>query len=163
MWAALVIFGVADHAVALQPLNSGRDAIAADYRDVREFVSKTERELPQGSLLFQLPVAPPPGGGRVERMRVFDPFKLFVASRQLRWNVPALSPEAIARQQEAAALDPRDLPSWLQKQGFTAIVVDRFGYHDDGTEVLAALQAVPTAARPVALTMRYVALDIRVP
>ena len=163
LWAGLVVFGVADHAVALRPLSSNRDAITAEYHDLHEFVTAAERELPRGSLVFQLPVMPPPGGGRVEHMRVFDPFKLYVASRHFQWNVPALSPEAAARQTEAAALDPRDLPSWLQKQGFAAIVVDRFGYHDDGTEVLAALQAVPKAARPVALNPRYVALDIRVP
>ena len=96
-------------------------------------------------------------------MRPYDHFKPFVVSRTLRWSDPPVTAEQRRWQTEAAAVDPRDLPAFLKHQGFAAIVVDRFGFDDDGTAVLAALQTVPSAARPVALNTRYVALDIREP
>ncbi len=163
VWAGLLIIGVADQSVALKPLNDARPAIADEFRALRQFAGALEGVVPQGSMVFQLPLLPPPGHGRLERMGAYDHFKLFVASHRLRWSYPPVSAEQIRIQREAAAVDPRDLPSYLRRQGFSVIVVDRFGYHDDGTAVLAALQVVPSAARPVALDTRYVALDIREP
>jgi hypothetical protein len=49
----------------------------------------------------------------------------------------------------------------MVRAGFSAILIDRYGYEDGGAEVIAAVRAVLGYAQPLAESARYVAYDIR--
>jgi hypothetical protein len=82
-------------------------------------------------------------------------------SRHIRWSYPALSNEQSRWQQELARVDLSQLAQQLAAEGFSAVVIDRYGYDDNGVAIAAALQApLPTDAL-IAHDDRYVALDLR--
>ena len=61
----------------------------------------------------------------------------------------------------AARLSPRELPSQLAAEGFSAIVIDRQGYEDNGAATIAALREGLGGGTVIAETERYIALDLR--
>ena len=82
-------------------------------------------------------------------------------SQTIRWSYPALSNEQLRWQQAAAQLAPPELARQVAAQEFAAIVVDRFGYEDDGAKIIAALQSATGVDAILVQSDRYVALDIR--
>ncbi len=161
IWAGIVTIGLLDQLIGVRPLNTHAAAVASDFRRLRYFAELLEQRLPSQAMIFQLPVRPYPVDSGVARMGVYDHFKLYVASNGLRWSYPALSDEQVRQEEVTTRVDTRDLPAHLARQGFAAVVVDRFGYEDDGAAILAALQTMPDHARVISQTDRYVALDLR--
>ncbi len=94
-------------------------------------------------------------------MQPYDHLKLYLVSRKTRWSYPALSNQQVRWQYSMARLESRQLPSRLAAEGFAAIVVDRFGYDDNGAAVTAAIRHVLGGESVIAQTDRYLALDIR--
>ena len=157
-WAGLLIVGLLDQSVAFRPLEAKRAAIDIEFRALREFLSGLEQRLPAGALVMQLPIRPYPVDRGIAHMRPYDHFKPGVISGVLRWSYPAVSADEVRRQAEAAAVESRDLPAHLARQGFSAILVDKLGYPDQGAAILAALQAGALPAQPWIQDDRYVAL-----
>jgi hypothetical protein len=161
LWAVVLLVGVLDQSVALRPLIAGREQAAADYRELRRLMLSTEPGLPAGALVFQLPARLSPLDAGSHRMAPLDPFRPQSVSRALRWTYPATSPALQGLHADAAATPMRDLPAFLAGRGVSAIVLDRFGYEDDGKAVLSELQSVPGATDVLMMTQRYVVLAVR--
>jgi len=161
--ASLVLaVGLVDQSMAAAGMNREYLQLVGEMPNLRGFVHQLERKLPPQSMVLQLPFRQTYlNDSGVARMQPYEHFKLYLVSHQLRWSFPALSNEQVAWQQAAAALDPTFLPHQMVREGFSAIVVDRYGYQDNGTGVLAAIRAGLRDEDVVAETERYVALDIR--
>ena len=97
----------------------------------------------------------------IARMKAYDPLKLYIVSHRIRWSYPALSNDQVRWQQAAARLDPRRLPHQLAAEGFAAVVIDRYGYENNGAEITADIRAGLGRDDVIAQTDRYIALDIR--
>lgn len=97
----------------------------------------------------------------IARMKAYDHLKLYIISHRIRWRYPALSNDQVRWQQAAARLDPRRLPHQLAVEGFAAVVIDRYGYENNGTEITADIRAGLGRDDVIARTDRYIALDIR--
>ena len=160
LWAGLLVLGLFDQAVAARPLNLMAGSIATDVRQVRVLVETLERRLPEGAMVFELPLRPYPVDAGIANMGIYDHFKPYLVSHTLRWSYPALSRAQTRAQDALERVAPADLPAELARQGFSAILVDRFGYPDSGSGVIAALQATRAAA-PIGATERYLVFDIR--
>ncbi len=158
---AVLAVGLVDQGAAATDLNVAYPAIAAEMPRLRDFVGTLERRLPNRAMVLQLPFRTYINESDVARMQPYDHFKLYLVSEHLRWNYPALSNQQNRWQQAASRLDAGRLARRVAAEGFAAIVVDRFGYDDNGTAVAAAIGAELSSRDVVASTDRYVAYDIR--
>ncbi|HET9370946.1 MAG TPA: hypothetical protein VFO19_11885 [Vicinamibacterales bacterium] len=160
LWAVVLLLGVLDQSVALRPVVASRAEVMAEFHELRRMIFITEARLPVGALVFQLPVRLQPLEAGTNRMARLDLFRPQSAARGLRWSHPANTPDRQRLHADAAATPTRDLPSLLAARGVRAIVLDRFGYDDDGTAVLAELQSVPGATDVLINMQRYVVLVV---
>lgn len=159
--AGVLVVGLLDQRTAAVKMNTAHAGIAAEVAALRAFVEPLERRLPAGAMILQLPFRTYLDDLGVARMQPYDHAKLYVVSTSLRWSYPALSNEQVGWQYAAARLGLRELPSQLAAEGFSAIVLDRHGYEDNGAAATAALRAAIGADGVLGETDRYVALDIR--
>jgi hypothetical protein len=159
---AIAVVGLADQRAAVVNLNAVHKDIAAEVTSLRTLVRSLESRLPADAMVFELPVRPYPTDDGVERMQPYDQLRPYLVSRTLRWSYPALSNQQARWHQAAALLTPQRLVPELASQGFAAILIDRYGYADNGAETLASLEDQPSD-RPEVMgeTPRYVAVDIR--
>jgi len=158
--AVILIIGVSDQGQATRRLNEQYGTIAAELSSLEAFVDTLERSLPAGAVVFQLPLRTYMGESDFGRMKQYDQFKPYLVSKTLRFSYPALSNEQVRWQQAAARLDPRTLTSRLSAEGFSAVLVDRYGYEDQGTVVTAALLRIVGDQHVIARTDRFIAFDI---
>jgi phosphoglycerol transferase len=160
LWAVVLLLGVMDQSVALRPVTASRAQVTEDYSQLRQLMMRVEARLPAGTLVYQLPARRSPLEPAANRMAPLDAFRPQSLSRGLRWSYPASSPALQRLQADAAATPARDLPALLAGRGVGAIVIDRFGYEDDGTAVLAELQSVAGATAMLMTTSRYAVLVV---
>jgi phosphoglycerol transferase len=105
------------------------------------FVTCVEGSVPPRTKVFQLPYMPFPEAELVpQRMKPYDPFRLYLHSRTLRWSYGAMKGRASDQwQKSVAALAPAELSKTLVEAGFGGICVDRNGYADNGQALEAEL------------------------
>lgn len=161
--AAVIVlaFGLSDQGTAAVNLNTAYPIIAAEMPPLAAFVRQLESRLPERAMVLQLPFRTYLNDDGIARMGSYDHFKLYLVSHRIRWSYPALSNDQVRWQQAAARLDPQRLPYQLAADGFAAVVIDRYGYEDNGAAVTAAIRAGLGANSIIAQTDRYIALDIR--
>lgn len=159
--AIILVIGLADQRMAAVQMNADYNQNALEIPQLEAFVRQLEDTLPTGAMILQLPFRPFPADVGIERMQPFDHLKLYLVSRTARWSYPALSNEQVRWQQAAAVLDARTLPLRMAAEGFAAIVIDRFGYQDNGELIEAHIRAQLPAPHILASTDRYTAIDIR--
>jgi hypothetical protein len=158
---AVLALGLGDQRVAAMHLNAVYPSIAAEMAPLEAFVRQLESHLPARAMVLQLPFRTYLNDGGVSRMKPYDHFKLYLVSRGLRWSYPALSNDQVRWQQGAARLDPQRLAYQLAAEGFAAVVIDRYGYDDNGAAVSAEIRAGLRGNPVIAETDRYLAVDIR--
>jgi len=135
---------------------------AAELPTLKAFVQQIERALPEGAMVFQLPLRRTYLNEiGVYRIQPYEHLKLYLVSRRLRWSYPALSNEQVGWLESTARLTWQQLPEQMATEGFSAIVIDRFGYQDNGERVAAAIRAQLGGRGVLAETERFIALDIR--
>jgi phosphoglycerol transferase len=161
LWAAVLILGLFDQSVAARPLNSRLAVRRAEHQQLRAFVSGLEQQLPPGAMVFQMPLRPYPLDRRQFLMGPYDHFRPYLVSHQLKWSYPALTAAQVRHDADRVEGDPADLPARLAREGFSAILVDRYGYRDNGDTIVEALLAAPGRPAVIDQTRRYVAIDLR--
>jgi hypothetical protein len=161
--AAVVVLavGLLDQQGAAAGMNGEYGKIASELRPLKRFVTQLESRLPPNAMVLQLPFRTYLNDSGVERMQPYDHFKLYLVSRQIHWSYPAFSNAQTGWQEAASILDPARLPYQIVADGFAAIVVDRYGYPDNGAAVVAALRKGLRDQDVLAENGRYIALDIR--
>jgi hypothetical protein len=161
--AAVVILalGIADQGQAVRHMNVQYESIADEISSLDTFVGKLESALPDRAMIFQLPFRTYMGEIGIARMRPFDHFKPYMVSHRLRFSYPAFSNQQVQWQQSVARLDLRRLTLRLAAEGFSAVLVDRYGYEDNGEAVTEAILRRVGDDHVIAETHRYIAFDIR--
>ena len=146
-WLALLwgvtALGLLDQIPSLLTPNHAKDITA--FRDDRAFVTRVEKSLPPGAMIFQLPPISFPEFGRHFQMYDYSHFRGYLHSRRLRWSYGALrGRETEAWQSRLAPLPPDELVDALVAARFAGIYVDRKG-HEAGAAALVAglLRKVP--------------------
>jgi hypothetical protein len=160
--ASIVLaIGLADQGQAAQGLQAKYASIAGEVTGLEHFVRTVERAVPDRAMVLQLPFRTYLNESDAGRMKRYDHLKPYLVSRSLRFSYPALSDDQVRWQQVHARLDPRSLTSRLAGEGFTLILVDRYGYEDNGAAITSALLRIAGDGHVIAQTDRYLAIDIR--
>jgi phosphoglycerol transferase len=155
----VVVVGVLDQASpALMP-NPG--ARARSWRADDAFVASLERQLPRNAMVFQLPVVDFPEHSAVERMSAHDLIKEgYLHSKSLRWSAGGVRGRDGEWQWPAAALPMRELVRGIAAMGFSALMLDRYGFDDNGAVQLRELR--PLLGTPIAQSGDHlIAWDLR--
>ncbi len=132
LWHALLVLalvlGVLDQTIPqfVPPYQK----LKAEYLNDAKFVGEVERSLPPGAMIFQLPYAPFPESGWINRMGGWDLLKGYLHSKTLRWSFGTMTgrPEATWANQFNEPLD--QAVQALAFAGFEGIYIDRYGYSD---------------------------------
>lgn len=136
----LAVVGLADQLP--RPASEGARALrrASVESDVR-MAAELERRLPDGAMLFQLPVLGFPEVAGVHDLRDYEQFRLFLVSGHLRFTYGATKNRARSRwQRDVEALPAERLVARLERYGFAALAVSRRGYGDRGEGLLSELR-----------------------
>jgi phosphoglycerol transferase len=145
------VLGVLDQASPLLMPNAGASARANSWRADDAFVASMQRQLPHGAMVFQLPVVDFPEHGSVERMSAHDLIKeSYLHSQTLRWSTGGVRGRDGEWQWPASALPMRDLLRGVTAMGFSALMLDRYGFRDNGAKQLREIRALlgdPIATR----------------
>jgi phosphoglycerol transferase len=163
-WTAAVVLaalGCADQAHALRRLNMQHAATAAEFAAVRQLVGALEARLPGRAQVLQLPFTSYLNDGGRARMKPYDHFRPYLASRSLHWSYPALSNQQVEWQARMAALSTPRLLAAARSAGFSAVLVDRHGYPGGARRVLEQARGLLGTESVLASDERYVALDLR--
>ena len=159
--AVILLVGLADQGQATRRINERHAAIASEVAGLRTLVGTLERALPADAMVFQLPVRAYMSESDFGRMKQYDQFKPYLVSKALRFSYPAFSNEQVRWQRAMTRLDMPTLASRLAAQNFSAVLVDRYGYEDQGAAVIAGLRRSVGDDRVIVSTDRFVAVDIR--
>ena len=144
--AALLAAGVLDQ-VPLVRLAALRQGTGEAYADERDFVRAIESRLPQGAMVFQLPGMTVPVDRATEPpMLYYDPGRLYLHSRALRWSWGAMIGRHHDWTRAVAALPVEEQVRVLALVGFSGIAVDRWGYTGAKRPPFEQLEAELTAA-----------------
>ncbi len=138
--AIVVVLGVLDQAAPPLMPSAGAAARSDWWHDDAEFVDTLQRQLPHGAMVFQLPVVDFPEHGAIGKMSAHDLIKEgYLHSTTLRWSAGGVRGRDGEWQWPAAGLSMGDLVRGVTAMGFSAIMLDRYGFKDNGDAQLRAL------------------------
>ena len=113
----------------------------------RAFVRKIESILPEGSMIFQLPVREFPESPPVLKMGDYAHFRPYFFSEHIRYSYGSHKGRPREGwQYEVAVLRPSKMAAVLESYGFAAIYLNRNAFHDHGEGLISGLKA---AGKPV--------------
>jgi phosphoglycerol transferase len=132
--AALILVGALDQTTSA--MTPRYDQVAAQWRSDETWVDQVDAALPEEAVVLQLPYVPFPSSPPVQRMVDYDHVHPYLHSDDLRWSYGAMKgrPEDVGD----------DVTSSAQASalGFDAVMVDRFGFADNGAAVEAELRRI---------------------
>jgi phosphoglycerol transferase len=157
----VLAIGILDQTQALRGLNTAQQGVKSESRQVEAMVRRLEDALPGRAMVYQLPFTTYLNDSGRARMKAYDHLRPYLVSRTIHWSYPALSNAQVNWQRRISQLDAEHLARQLASDGFAAILVDRYGYTDDGKEIADSLQSALGGRGQMAANERYVAFDIR--
>lgn len=102
--------------------------IKAWYSDA-DYVAAIEKRMPAGAEIYELPMMPFPESGSIESMRVYDPLRPYLHSKDLKWSYGAVKGRPTSDWEHVlAGLSVPRMLTILAAAGFTGVHVDRDGY-----------------------------------
>ncbi|MGZ8735409.1 MAG: hypothetical protein ACXW1M_09505, partial [Acidimicrobiia bacterium] len=147
--AIVLVVGVLDQASPVMVPKP--EARARLWRADDAFVASLERQLPENAMVFQLPVVDFPDHGAIRQLSAHDLIKEgYLHSKTLRWSAGGVRGREGEWQWPASRLPVRELTRGVTAMGFSALMLDRYGYADDGTRQyrqLKRLLGTPIAER----------------
>jgi len=124
-------------------------------------VYQIEAIFPSQSQIFQLPITDFPGDAGLLKMRCYDHARPYVWSKHLRWSWPSFSRINRTWSAKINQLNAPQLINALAVSGFSAIWIDKYGYGDEGQQLIANLIAAGAKDVLPGISTRYMILDIR--
>ncbi len=109
----------------------------------QRFIDKIETEVPNSSLIFQLPYMAYPEGGRINTMLGYSPAIAYLHSDMLRWSYGSMKGRAEADWEKAiSSQNLSTMTKSLAFAGFNGIYVDSYGYADKGNKTISSLSSI---------------------
>jgi hypothetical protein len=151
--AVVLGFGVWDQTPPFD--RSARAVTVASFDSDAAFVADIERDLPGGSLVFQLPYIAFPESPPVNRTLDGDQLRPFLHSSELRFSGGGIRGRSqIDGLADVASLAPQDFVSQASELGFSGVIVDSFAYED--TRLVDELRQLIDAPAVVSPDSRFV-------
>jgi phosphoglycerol transferase len=162
IWLVFVGLALVDERQVVRGIARYDAEITQTFRQIGAFVGDLEARLPEGAMVFQLPIRPFPADGGIEKMNVYDHFQPYLVSRgKFRWSSGTMTEEGLAWERRIEALPPEELSSHLRREGFSIVLINRDGYADRGEEIARALSRGADGARLLRENIDFIALDLR--
>lgn len=139
--AALVVtvIGLADQ-LPRPPGLERQQRIAKRIESDRELGGLLEGRLPQGAMVFQLPVMMFPEAAPSHRLGDYDHFRPYLSTSSLRFSYGSLKNRSRGRwQRDAEKLPTPEFVQKLEQYGFAALYFNRSGFADGGAKLLEEL------------------------
>jgi hypothetical protein len=143
-----VVWAVAAALVVVGALDQTSGSMTPRYADVKRewksdgaWVADVDSALPDHATILELPYVPFPSSPPVGRMVDYDHVRPYLHSDDLRWSYGAMKGRS-----EDLGDDLDDHVRQAPSFGYDAVMVDRFGYPDNGAAVEADLRAIAKAA-----------------
>ncbi|HVU35679.1 MAG TPA: hypothetical protein VHE61_19725 [Opitutaceae bacterium] len=137
--AAVAVIGLADEMPRATPRVRQQEVARRVTADI-EFGERLERLLPDGAMIFQLPVMGFPEVVPPYHLPDYEHFRPFLGTQTLRFTYGSLKGRSRGRwQREIAALPPVKMVRRLEAYGFAAVYLNRRGFPDHGEKLLAQL------------------------
>jgi hypothetical protein len=138
--AAILAVGLADQ-FRTPPSTTEILRVRADVLADKKFAGEMESKLPNGSMVFELPVWDYPEAPEVNQMTDYEHFRPYLYTQNLRYSYGSDKGRARERwQREAEQMGPQGLKIILERYGFAAVVVNRKAYADHGTSLIEGLK-----------------------
>jgi hypothetical protein len=157
----VTVLGVLDQASpALMP-NAGATERERAWRADDAFVASMQRRLPRDAMVFELPIVDFPEHGSTGRMSAHDLIKEgYLHSTTLRWSAGGVRGRDGEWQWPAKQLTMTELVRGVTAMGFSALMIDRYGYRDNGDKEIHQLRRL--LGNPIStLGDRLAAWDLR--
>ena len=157
---AVLLVGLWDQSHAAKSTNARYRSDRRELASLKSVIGSLENRLPSGAMVFQLPVESFPSDEGLGRTLTYDQAKPYLVSEKLRWSFPAFADGLAKWQHGVAALPPSQIGAAVHAAGFSAVLIDRRGFDDDGRGLIQEFRR----AKPdtiLAESPRYVAFDVR--
>ena len=145
--AAVVAIGLLDQLPKAPGLEKQR-RIAQRIQVDRELGEMLEGRLPQGAMVFQLPVMAFPESPPAHELGDYEHFRPYLATQSLRFSYGMLKGRSRGRwQRDAENLPTGEFVEKLERYGFSALYFNRRGFKDRGQKLLSELNAIGRTRR----------------
>jgi phosphoglycerol transferase len=122
----IIVFGIYDQ--TSHPLVPSK-VIAEEYNNDADFVHLISDNLPEKSMIFQIPYVSFPEGDNIKNLGNYDLLKGYIHSRDLSWSFGNMKDSFGDRwMKEIMKLPIKDSIEILAKVGYSGIYIDRNGY-----------------------------------
>lgn len=145
LWAAglagiVLIFGLADQGSA-SFVPDGR-VYRGTFSSDTAFFTFVERQLPRGSMVYQLPYRRFPEEPALNSSTDYDLLRPYLQSQELRWSYGGMKGRESDWQGQLVGVTAKELIRSVIAVGFNALVIDRAGYLDYGASIERELSAL---------------------
>ncbi len=107
-----------------------------DYKRDQEFFGNLEKKLPQGAMIFELPVKDYPEMGPILEMGDYEHFRPVLHTEKLRFSYGTIKGRGDTNWQKKVSVEePHEMIRDLEKYGFSSILINRKAYGDRGEEL----------------------------
>jgi len=159
--AALAVIGLADQL----PRAASAERVERTTRlavNDREFGRRLEAALPDGAMVFQLPVVLFPEAPPYLQLGDGEHFRPFLATQTLRFSYGAIKGRSRGQwQRDLARLPTAELVQALESYGFAAIYLNRRGFADRGDALLTELAALGRTERIEGVRREQIVVRLR--
>lgn len=160
VFCAVGVFSLYDQLLDADHLVNRRESDINSANELKRLVKYIETEFPDGVSVFQLPPTGfPPDGGK-ERMLPYDHARPYLWSNNINWSWPSFSQRHRNWLDQLVGMEGGALAEAVVLSKFGLIWVDRYGYSDNGTKMVASLLAAGAIELASGSSRRYVILNL---
>lgn len=135
-WFKFVVYGVFVVGICISlfdqipsDLRSQTDVFVQNQKSDMEFIQRIEEQLPEGSMIYQMPYHVYPEGGAVNSMQDYHLLIGFLYSDTLKWSYGGSgNREGDLWHRSVAQMDLKDTINTVKEKGFAGIYVDMRAY-----------------------------------
>ena len=138
------------------------DAIKQQFLQDQRFIDQIETEVPNSSMIFQLPYMSFPESSRINSMGSYSPVIAYLHSHTLRWSYGSMKGRAEdAWEKSISSQNLSTMTKSLAFAGFNGIYVDSYGYGDRGNnKTLSSLSSILQTTPIVSDSKRFYFFDM---
>jgi phosphoglycerol transferase len=111
------------------------NAYVTSFDSDKAFFTGIEAELPQGSMVYQLPYRPYPESPPTYGSADYDLLRPYLQTESLRWSYGGMKGRESDWQEQLQGLSAADLTRDILAVGYQAYVIDLAGYPDYGAQI----------------------------
>jgi phosphoglycerol transferase len=140
--ALLLVFGIIDQTPAYPDwLKSKHRSAMEDFQLDAEFFPRLEKKLGSGAQVFQFPVHLFPESGPVHKMGDYEHFRPYIHTDSLKFSYGTVKCREHADWQRGLTEEsPEKIHQELSARNFSAVLINRRAYHDEGENLINKLK-----------------------